>query len=134
MDFKYERLNIFFFICGLLGHTERNCPSLYENVDDQVTKPYGPWMKDPTRKGMMNFDERWLRNESPEMEASKFGNSSKSRSGMIMDVNMAIKSVHDDRESRGKEVVDGNVQIYKKSPIFPIVNSQMCFNGQDFGE
>lgn len=83
---------------------------------------------------MMNFGKRWLRNESPEMEASKFGNSSKSGSAMIMDVNVAIKSVHDDRESRGKEVVDGNMQIQKKSPIFPIINSQMCFNGQDFGE
>ena len=91
-------------------------------------------MKAPTRKGMMNSSEQWLRNEPPEMEASNFGNSSKSGSGMIMDVNMAIKSVHDDRESRGKQVVDGNLQIHKKSQILPIVNSQMCFNGQDFGK
>ncbi|KAH9684395.1 reverse transcriptase domain-containing protein [Citrus sinensis] len=134
VDFKFERLNIFCFICGLLGHIERNCPSLYEDVDGQVTKPYGPWMKAPTRKGMMNSGERWLRNEPPEMEASKFGNSSKFGSVMIMDVIMATKSVHDDKESRGKNAADGNVPMHKESPIFPIINSQMGFNGQDFGD
>ena len=58
MDFKFERFNVFCFIYGLLGHTERNCLSLYDNVDGNVVRPYGIWMKAPPRRGMMNSGER----------------------------------------------------------------------------
>ena len=134
MDFKYEWLNTFCFICGLLGHTERNCHLLYEDVDGQVTKPYGSWMKAPTRKGMMNSGERRLRNEPPEMEASNFGNNSKYGSVMIRGVIMASKSVYDDKESSGKHAANGNMSMHKERPNFPIITSQTIFNGQDLGD
>ncbi|XP_052292008.1 uncharacterized protein At4g02000-like [Citrus sinensis] len=41
IDFKYERLQVFCFICGLLGHTERQCPSLYDYPEGDIIKPYG---------------------------------------------------------------------------------------------
>ena len=41
IDLKYERLNIFCFICGLLGHTEKQCPKLYEFPHGGLDKPYG---------------------------------------------------------------------------------------------
>ena len=115
VDFKYERLNTFCFICGLLSHTERNCPSLYEDVGGQVTKPYDPWMKAPTRKGMMNSGKRWLRNEPLEMEASNFGNKSNSGSVMIMDAIMASKSVSDVKKPSGMHAADGNVAMHKEN-------------------
>ena len=50
VDFKDERLNVFCFICSLLGHTEKNFPSLYEQTTAITAKPYGHWMKVPTRR------------------------------------------------------------------------------------
>ena len=41
IDFKYERLNIFCFICGLLGHTEKQCPKLYDCPSGEIVKMYG---------------------------------------------------------------------------------------------
>ena len=93
----------------------------------------GPWMKAPTRKGVMNSGEHWLRNEPPEMEASNFDNNSKSGSVMIMDAIMASKSVSDVKKPSGMHAANGNVAMYKESPHFPITNSQMVFNGQDIG-
>ena len=68
VDFKYECLNVFCFICGLLSHTERNYLSLYDSEDGNVARPYGLWMKAPTRRGVINSSERWLRTAPPEMK------------------------------------------------------------------
>lgn len=56
IDFKYERLPHFCFLCGLMSHTEKDC--LYVNVDDKE-KVYG-WGLDiraSPRKGFGKFKE-----------------------------------------------------------------------------
>ncbi|KAH9779226.1 CCHC-type domain-containing protein [Citrus sinensis] len=68
VDFKYERLNVFCFICGLLGHTERNCPTLYDSIESNAPRLYGTWTKAPPRRGIMNSGEWWLRSEPSRME------------------------------------------------------------------
>ncbi|KAL9411935.1 hypothetical protein AB3S75_045523 [Citrus x aurantiifolia] len=105
VDFKYERLNVFCFICGLLGHTERNCPSLYDGVDDNATRPYVIWMKAPSRRGMMNSGERWLRTAPPEMEEGNLGNYSNLWIAMVVSENGATRSANDGNKSRGKEQI-----------------------------
>ena len=46
MDFKYEHLRNFCFIYGLLGHTKRNCPLIYDHDAASIVKPYGPYDQD----------------------------------------------------------------------------------------
>lgn len=41
VNFKYKHLNIFCFICRLLGHTEKQCPKLYECPPGEIVKFYG---------------------------------------------------------------------------------------------
>lgn len=58
-------MNIFCFICGLLGHTEKQCLKLYDCPSGEVVKAYGHRMKAPNKRSQMNSDERWLRSEMP---------------------------------------------------------------------
>ncbi|XP_031101947.1 uncharacterized protein LOC116005850 [Ipomoea triloba] len=42
IDFKYERLPTFYFLCGVIGHGDKFCP---KDVDVTAGKPYGAWMR-----------------------------------------------------------------------------------------
>lgn len=45
--FTYERMPMFCFLCGLVGHLEKRCPDRYADnfVDPGPNLPYGDWMK-----------------------------------------------------------------------------------------
>ena len=58
VDLKYERLNIFCFTCGLLGHTAQQCPKLYECPKGEIVPVYGHWLKAATRRTVMNSAKR----------------------------------------------------------------------------
>ena len=75
IDFKYERLHIFCFICGLLGHTEKQCPNLYEFPHGGLEKPYGHWLKASNRRSTLNSGDRWLRSVLPTQSEKENGNS-----------------------------------------------------------
>lgn len=63
MNFKYERLSTFCFVCGILGHSERDCAIVYANPDKLVEKPYGTWLRAPVKNSKnQNIGARWLRN------------------------------------------------------------------------
>ena len=61
VDFRYERLNLFCFICGCLGHTNRKCSKLYEYPEGNVLKPYGSWIRASHRKLPVHGGDRWFR-------------------------------------------------------------------------
>lgn len=63
VHFRYEDLPTFCFICGLLGHSERFCHSLFTTPKDQIVKPYGLFLKAAPRRRHHTIGERWLRNE-----------------------------------------------------------------------
>ncbi|KAH9665322.1 CCHC-type domain-containing protein [Citrus sinensis] len=94
VDFKYERLNIFCFTCGLLGHTAQQCPKLYESPKSEIVPVYGHWLKAPTRRTVMNSGERWLRQGPLEMMETDKGKSSNHAADMPLDlVNATISGV-----------------------------------------
>lgn len=62
IDFRYERLENFCFVCGIQGHVERECSVVYANPDKQMEKYYGVWLKAPNRNVRNNVGARWLHN------------------------------------------------------------------------
>lgn len=62
VNFKYERLGSFCFVCGIIGHTERDCNVVYANPEKEVGRAYGVWLRAQGRGGKQNVGARWLRN------------------------------------------------------------------------
>lgn len=49
LNLKYERLGTFCFVCGMLGHFERDCSVIYANPEKDIPRVYGVWLRAPTR-------------------------------------------------------------------------------------
>lgn len=62
INFKYEKLGTFCFVCGIIGHSEKDCAIVYANPDRQIDKPYGTWLRAQTRGAKLNAGARWIRN------------------------------------------------------------------------
>lgn len=62
INFKYERLSTFCFVCGKLEHAERDCNVVYDNPEKTIVRAYGPWLRAPTKSASLNVGSKWLRN------------------------------------------------------------------------
>lgn len=61
VNFQYESIPTFCFICGMIGHGEKFCDKVFDTPVELIEKPYGPWLRaDPKRK-MHTMGARWLR-------------------------------------------------------------------------
>lgn len=63
VNFKYERLHIFCFICGRLGHSERFCDQWFAAEEKEIKREWGVWLKVDDRRGTSLAGEKWLRSE-----------------------------------------------------------------------
>lgn len=77
VNFKYERLSTFCFVCGMMGHLERDFGIVYAHPEKEITRAYGVWLRAPARNMTnQNIGARWLRdgtdeNKSWETSSSK---------------------------------------------------------------
>lgn len=70
INFKYENAPTFCFICGILGHGEKFCSQLFEKLEEEITRPYGAFMRAPLRRQNKLIGAKWLRNGDEEAQAS----------------------------------------------------------------
>ena len=131
VDFKYERLNVFCFICGLLGHTKKNCPSLYEQTTAITAKPYGHWMKAPTRRKLMNSSNCWLRSNPPEDEEIKLGSCNNFVEAMVVDLEGAVKSGLNEGNNNNRAKTNGIVDNIAGSLQCLTNRGQLLDKGKD---
>lgn len=46
IDFRYEKIHMFCFSCGIIGHNEEFSPKdNMKNLDPNITNPFGPWLR-----------------------------------------------------------------------------------------
>lgn len=70
ITFKYENVPTFCFICGILGHSEKYCSQLFEKAENEITKPYGTWMRAPLRRQTKLIGAKWLRSGEEEVQVA----------------------------------------------------------------
>lgn len=63
VKFKYERLHIFCFICGRLGHSESFCDSLFNRDGSDIAREWGAWLKAADRRTGSLSGDKWLRTD-----------------------------------------------------------------------
>lgn len=59
-------MGTFCFVCGLIGHAERDCSIVYAHPEKFVEKAYGNWLRAPHRNVKNNTGARWLRSTGAE--------------------------------------------------------------------
>lgn len=70
MKFRYERLGVFCYLCGMLGHTDQLCEQLFFLESDDGVRKWGPDIKAERRQGMGGGGNRWLRGEGGNNEGA----------------------------------------------------------------
>lgn len=68
IDFRYERLPTFCFLCGIIGHGDRFCPKIVQGVDVQTEKPFGAWLRASSRRNAPTAGQRWV---APELDSER---------------------------------------------------------------
>lgn len=122
INFKYERLSSFCFVCGKLGHAERECSVVYDNPDKTIVRAYGAWLRAPTKSASVNTGSRWLRNMNDSSSAwgsktwtSESGNSGKEptadrTAAKFMEIDGIVREIDGDQDVvtvKGREIRGG---------------------------
>jgi hypothetical protein len=63
VKFKYEKLGIFCFVCGIMGHAENKCEVRYSMEQDDGVRGWSAEIRADTRRQGGRLVSRWLREE-----------------------------------------------------------------------
>ncbi|PNX59122.1 cysteine desulfurase mitochondrial-like, partial [Trifolium pratense] len=63
VKFKYEKLGLFCFVCGILGHSEDKCDVRYAIERDDGKRSWSNEIRVDVRRPGGCMDSRWLREE-----------------------------------------------------------------------
>lgn len=59
VNFKYENVLTFCFICGFIGHSEKFCEKLFNTPNESIERPYGVWMRAESKRRNYTMGAQW---------------------------------------------------------------------------
>ncbi|KAL3536249.1 hypothetical protein ACH5RR_004710 [Cinchona calisaya] len=124
VEFRYVRCLDFCYICGIVGHGERNCSKKKEELDKDQIPQYGPWMRAKSTKNspkkMMN-QIRVLIDGPPKEEGRNNGKTAENR-----ETSKALIVEPKEKGSvEGNILEDGQVKIGKEETT-EVILMELC--------
>lgn len=122
VNFKYEAVPTFCFICGLMGHNKKFCHKIFDTPLEMIKKPYGIWMKAEPRRRNHSIGSKWLRQSNHFPGTNSVGDMAaglESSGGMIGDRDKSnplnqggeIVTVGDNSMKGGRDFVGADVAV-----------------------
>lgn len=93
--FKYENIPTFCFFCGILGHSDKFCSKLFDTPTEEISKPYGPWMRAPLRRQTKMIGSKWLREFITDDRNPVAGETWSTNEGMYHDPQNQEENMHE---------------------------------------
>ncbi|CAN0924595.1 hypothetical protein LINGRAHAP2_LOCUS34280 [Linum grandiflorum] len=80
-SFKYERLQTFCYICGIMGHAKKYCETHYHLPANKITRQWNDSIRAEGRNARQKQAARWLKNPNPPGGARSRGSARRSLIG-----------------------------------------------------
>jgi hypothetical protein len=90
IDFRYENLPMFCFLCGHIGHNESNCEQTPINTEEGEINPRGPWLRATSYGRRINDkrDPRFNSNPTKSMSGGCYSPIPKAMLDMLAKMNL----------------------------------------------
>uniref|UniRef100_A0A2C9V801 CCHC-type domain-containing protein n=1 Tax=Manihot esculenta TaxID=3983 RepID=A0A2C9V801_MANES len=118
VHFKYEKLNIFCYFCGILGHTDRSCSKLFDVPNFPRDKFAYAAVRQPPAIGA-----KWLRSENDFLMEDIGGLQAIPGAGLTAEKDRGMQNL--DKDPKGKSVDASHFQNSKNIESDPLASSSV---------
>lgn len=112
IKFKYERLPSFYFYCGLIGHSEKFCETLYDEKGEVGVRKYDASLRASMKNHFSSKENQWIRNaDGGKLIARKKDESGDD--GVTGDTGSQIHDYRDKQNNKGimvGEIFEGRIK------------------------